>query len=471
MKLYGLTNSFFRAVLVVCCLSTTYLLYAQNESDIDLSVLKKRNVTLEGCIQFALRNSPKKLDIEHQLENIKLDNRDARLAFTPSLNANISESASFGRSQDKTGVFNDVSSANTSFQIGASLSIFEGGAKWYQLKKAELSNNLSSYIIEEVDDNIALQVINNYLQVLLAKEIHQVAVEKLELTNKNLKEVQQKVDAGKLAYSKLLEIEAQKGRDELSVDETAADIKKAFKLLLIEMGAEHLDSIDIEKPDINALLDKVEMKDYFKINPNWKTPTIKLAIGEVQKSEYDVKRAQSGWWPSISLSGGYSNGYYYNFGEHMKAYNQPFADQIKANGRTYVGLSLNIPIFTKGQVSSSVRRATINRERLKNELRKKEIELTKNREIAKIDLEKAKGQKELAHKNVDLAKESFKYATIEYENGRLGSYEWEFAKNKVAESQATYIRSAYDYVLKTITLKYFNTGIIDFTLAQNSYSY
>ncbi|WP_052079388.1 TolC family protein [Porphyromonas sp. COT-108 OH2963] len=421
---------------------------------------------LSECIEYAKQHSPMLINLQNRIDAIEIELKDSKMAFTPNLGGSVGESLSFGRSQDKSGVFKDVSSGNTSFSIGAGLSLFEGGAQWYHYKKSKLAHEQTPFIIREAEDRVALKIVEGYINLLLAKEIVQVAEERLALTMKNLNETEARVKAGKLPESKLMELQTQAGSDKLSVAETKADAERAKANLLFDMGAGKDPNIDIATTSAEEILGRLLLSDAETKNFNWVSPTIALAQGEVDKAEYDIKRAKAALWPSLSMNAGYSNGYYFSLDKNLKGVNIPFADQMKSNGRTYIGLSLNIPIFSKGQIRSGIKRATLQKRQMENDLKIKQAEEEQNISLAKIDLNKSIEQHKQAKSNEEYAKESLRLAGLEFDAGRISSYEWEIVKNKYAEAKATHIRAIYNRLMRTITLKYFNTGVIDLSLAE-----
>lgn len=425
-----------------------------------------RRMTLSQCVEYAMSHSPLITTADVRTKSLERDKKDAVMAFLPSLSAGVGQSASFGRSQDKTGVYRDVSSTSTSFQVGSSMTLYDGGNLWYAYKKSDLASKLSGYVVRETKDNITLRVVDAYIQLLLAKDIHEVARQRLELTRKSMQDIEAQVKVGRLSESRLLEIKTQFGSDELSVSETEADVRRAMKLLLYEIGAGDESEIITTDPSTDDILLRLEGTDVSSRRADWTLPSIALAEGELRKSEYDIKMARAGHLPSLSLNFGYNNSYYYNLDKQYQSLNTPFADQLKANGRSYVGLSLNIPIFSNGRTSSAVYRAKLQRTQLTADLIQKKQDEERNVALAKIDWEKSVQQNKMAGDNVTYASEAFRYADIQYHNGSISSYEWEQARNKESEARASYLRSIYTRLQRTIHLRYFNTGVIDLSLTE-----
>ena len=314
----------------------------------------------------------------------------------------------------------------------------------------------SIYHIADTKDRVALQVVSDYVEVLKAQGIHEVALRKLELTRKNLHEMEIKVEGGKMPEARIPELKAQLGQDELTVKDALAEIRRTMKILLLDMGIVDKDSIQVVEP---------QSPDGMGIFPEdkslgWTTPAVKMAEAELADAEWDIKIARAMYFPQLSFSVGYSNAYYYNLDKELRPLNPPFGDQLRSNGRTYFGLNLSIPILDRGMRSTELRKARIRRNMVANTLTKKRMEEEKGRSLAEIDYTKAREQLTVATESATYADEALDYATIEYEGGRLSSYDYELAKDKRAEAHAALVKATYDHLLKSIVQRYYRTGVV-----------
>lgn len=432
--------------------------------------LTRVEMSLTECVAFAQENSPLLLPVPQKLEGLEINYSAAQQAFLPSLNASVGQNFSFGRSQARDMSFTDNSSANTSFSLSADLPIFSGGQRWYQLQKAKEARQNADYIVRDVEDQIALQVTQSYIQLLLAKALATTAKDNLALTMKSYEQIKQQVDVGRAAESDLIDIQSQLGRDQLSVTETEADVTRALRILMLDMGLNpnvvEEGELDIAEMSPEAVVANLEQAHPRLINPKWEIPATALLRSEVLLSEYDVKIAKSALWPSLSLGGGYSNGYYYTYGEKYKDMNAPFKDQMKNNGRYFVGLSLSIPIYNRGQVRRQIRQMQLQTLNLQSQLKQAQINDDRNIILARTDLEKAEEQYRVSKENVELSKRALDVAELQFKAGRINIYEWEQVKTRHLQAKATYLQSIYTRLLRTINLTYFNTGDIATTLAE-----
>lgn len=453
-----------RSILALILLALPSSLLAQKSGE---PVLKPV-MNLSECVAYAQANSPQVLSLAPQIENLLLQEQLSKEAFLPSVNASIGEDASFGRSPGVDGVTRNVSSANTSFGINASIDLFRGMSRVFSLQKAREALKSKDYIVSDVLDNIALQTIEAYTTLLLSHQLTAAAEENLALSKKNLEETSVQVELGKLPISQKIQIQSQVGNDELTLAQAKADEERARRLLLLNMGvSDPTATIAIPQPSPDEVATQVESFEPYYRDPSWVLPATKKTALDLELSEYDIKIAKSAYWPSLSLNGGYSNGYYYNFGDGVdKAANPAFNDQWAQNGRTFVGLTLSIPIYNRGQVRGQVRQAELQQLSLRSQYIQKTYQDEQNVLLAETDLKKAEDSYRISKQNIGYTKQSLDIANLEYKAGRITAYEWEQAKNNHIQAQATYLQAVYTRLLRTINLTYYHSGRLPFHLAQ-----
>lgn len=424
------------------------------------STALRPEMTLSECIAYAREHSPELIPSEAQVRQLEVQEQSARMSFLPDLNAGVSENLSFGYTQGRNQVMSKNNGSTTGINVSSSLTLFDGGSRWWALKSSREALANKDYILDEVDDRIALTVINSYVNVLLAQQMVEIAKENLSLSTLQQERVDSQVEAGKLPPSEQLKMRTQVGQDRLTLNQAASELERAIHVLQLDMGVEQPDSgftIPMESPE--SVIARLEGEDPYRIDPEWLTPSTRLARLRYDLSEYDVRRAKAGYFPKLSLTGSYANGYYHYFGdEGSQIVNVPFADQIRSNGQFVIGLSLTIPLFNRGQVISAVRQAEVQRTTAFGQLQQQEYTDRRNITLATTDLRKAEESYILSKDNVEVAQLSLDMTEKEYNAGRITAYEWEQAKNKLIGAKSEYLRSVYNRLLRSINLTYYLTG-------------
>lgn len=414
-------------------------------------------LTLDDCIRMAL-------DCDNDYAQRRLDSvgneinlSSAKAAFLPELSAGVGQSFSFGRSPDKTGVIIDQSTGNTSLSASANYTIFSGLRRLSALSVAKKGIELSKATLEALRDQVALNVIQMYYQVLMQEEMMAVTLAGIEQTKYTLGYTKQLVEGGRWALAKQLEIEAQLANEEVSLIDARNDLYLTRLNLALNIDYGSPDSLYIVDPDIDRLVEQARGKlipAETVYNMALETRAdIKVSHLNVDIAKKGVASAQSGYLPSFSFNAGYTNGYFFPFDKGQNLANPSFEDQIRHNGRYSIGFSLSIPIFDALKTPLAIRQAKMRVGLAKVDETRAQQALYRNITTAHANAVSASKKIEVARTSAETTKQSLEMTKAAFEAGRSTPLELEQARNRyiVAEMQA--IRAKYDFVLKAAILE------------------
>jgi outer membrane protein len=133
----------------------------------------------------------------------------------------------------------------------------------------------------------------------------------------------------------------------------------------------------------------------------------------------------------------------------------PFSSQFNDNFNKSIGVQINIPIFNRFQVNSSVARAKIQRESAQLNIDLSEQVLQKNISQAYADAQASFLKYQASQKAVDASKEAFKYTEDKFNLGASNSIEYNNAKNNLAIAESNLVQSKYDYIFRIKVLDYY----------------
>ena len=173
----------------------------------------------------------------------------------------------------------------------------------------------------------------------------------------------------------------------------------------------------------------------------------------------------------MSLTGGLGTGYNHSQGQEddffvpIDPINDPlgpqrlvkngFSDQLGNNFGQSLGLSLTIPVFSRGQVKANVNRAKINQEISRINLSDQKLALRESVERAYINAKATLKEYEAAQKSVDAQQQSFEYAQQRYSLGVTNSFDFEQVKNRLVNAQSDLARAKYNFVFRTKLLEFY----------------
>ena len=412
--------------------------------------------TLDSCIAYALENNYTIKQKLLEMEQNKIELQSSKMNVFPSVSASIGQSFDFGRAAGANAIIEDNTQSTTSLGIGLSVPLFQGLKTHYQVASNKLNLQASLHDLNQARENITLNITAYFLQVLLYKEIYEIAQEQVKLSQSQVIRVEELVKNGKSSNSELYNIQATSAADELYTVEAQNNYQLAKLDLAQLMNVQNIHDFDIVMSgelDMNVLLNKTFDLEAITMYSLGNRPGIKAASIRLEKGEKDIKLMQSEWYPSLNLSASYGTGYYYIFQDNM--INFPFNTQLKNNSREMVSLSLNIPIFDKLATFNSVKRSRVN-------LRMQQINLEETKRNIEKEIYQAYGNA-LASKNKYLAAEksasaaelAFQYEEIKYEEGKSTGHDYSEAKLKHQKALSEVIQAKYQYTLRVRVLEFY----------------
>lgn len=129
--------------------------------------------------------------------------------------------------------------------------------------------------------------------------------------------------------------------------------------------------------------------------------------------------------------------------------------QMKNNVGTYVGLSLNIPIFNNLRVTTNVKKAKLNSRYAAYEAEQTKVVLKQNIEKSHQDMISAYEKYKALLEQVNQYKESFRSAEIRFNLGTIVSTEYLITKNNYDRARLNLTQTWYEYIFRTRILDFY----------------
>ena len=421
----------FTIIAIFCCLST---------------MAQAQQYTLEECINIALQNNRNIKQQELSKAQRQIAYSQARNDLLPSVNASAGQNFVFGRSIGLDNTYQNTNSSQSSFGVGADITLFDGLRMKHNIdaKRADLS--AAEADLEKFKDEIEMSVATAFLQVLLQKELLQIASEQIQLTDSNMNRRKELIKSGKMAHGEIYELEAQRAREEQNRVQAESNLKLALLDLAQIMELEDFSDFNVSAPSVESILSEgvlLSTSDIFQ-TALLTRPEIKAAEYRLQSSEKEVLMARSQLYPSLSFGANFGTGYYNMSGRS----NDPFHTQIRNNMSNSLGFSLRIPIFNKFQTKNSIRSAELAAENNRLEIDKVKIDLRKRIEQAYHNALGAQSKWKATQKSELSGQEAFRFAQEKFDNGRANSYELFQAKSNLTQTLSDQAQAKYEYAFR-----------------------
>jgi outer membrane protein len=444
-------------------------------------------MTLQQCIDYALAHNITIQQAALGEDLAKVGVNQSTMNLFPNLNGFASNNYYYGRSIDpNTNTFTTDQVRSNSFSLSSSVSLFEGFSLQNTLKQSKLNYMASRYDLQKVKNDVALNVVTFYLQVLYNQELLNVTKSQRDATLLQRDRTNRMFEAGALSKGNQLDMESQLAQDDVRLIQSQSQYDQAVLSLkqLLEMDTVKDFSIAVpvvDAPQMNA--------SYSDVNGIYTTalsnqPDIKSYEYRVRSAEKGVSIARGGLWPRLSGNGSLSTTYTtskqdvnYTLGppevvgftqDSMPVYSlfstdasfskTPFNDQLDENLNKTVGFSLSIPIFNGWAAHNGIKRAKINLEQSRLNLLTGQKGLLKSIQQAVADAQSADRRMIAGQKSVAALTESMNYNEQKYNLGLISTYDYLLSKNNLARSQADLLQAKYDYI--------FRLKVIDFYLGK-----
>ena len=167
-----------------------------------------------------------------------------------------------------------------------------------------------------------------------------------------------------------------------------------------------------------------------------------------------VSVLRGSFFPSLNLNASVNTGYY-ETNRDQQGQTISFADQFENNMSQYVGASISIPIFSKNQIRSEVRKSEIAERQAQNQLENYRqlvyYELANNaRELKALFSEYFQTQKQLEANEL-----SYKIAERKYDQGLIDVIELLTVKNRLAEVKSNLLSTRLRWEVKNKTIDFY----------------
>src|SRR5690554_5887984 len=348
------------------------------------NAFSQKQWTLQECVDHAIKNnvSVKQIELDNKLAEVS--KKDAFGNFLPGINASASHSWNIGLNTNiTTGILENQTTQFTSMGVSAGVDIFRGMQLQNQYRKSKIALIQSQYQHLKMEEDVALNVVNAYLQILFNKENLKVQNQQFQADSLQLVRSQELVNAGMIPSGDLFDMKATIATGKQNI------IQAEYNLLISKLSlAQLLQLEDFKNFDI------IETDYDFEVNPIFfQTPEsifnkakeerteLKIAQTNVKLAEKDVDIAKGAYYPTLSGFYSFSSRVSYaNIPDGMGGEMKPpsFFDQFDLYKGHNFGLQLNIPIFNGFSTRNNVQRSKINLEKTKLALEQSELDLERN---------------------------------------------------------------------------------------------
>lgn len=442
--------------------------------------------SLQKCIEYARDNSLSLKQAEYGIDLAALTAKQNRLARFPNASGSANVGEQFGRTIDPvTNSFDNQNISFNSFRIDAGMTLFAGGQINNSIKQGKIDLEAAREDAEATYNNMALNIANAYLQILMAEEQLENAIKRRNLSQEQLDNTDKLIEAGTLPPNDRLDVLAQLATDEQTIVQTQNQIDINYLNLKMLMQVDPALEFKVERPAVvippDANPEAITFGEVYSSALNTQ-PQIRANELRQESAELDVAIAKGALYPTLSLFAGIDTRWssaskivdevndvlvtqtviWMGFEEEIQFPSQeftfkdnPYFDQLDQNFGQNVGLNLQVPIYNNGRNSINVERAQVGilNAKVQSELTKQQLKNDVQTSLA--NARAGRRTLEASQKAEEAARVAFENAEKRFALGAINNLQLLTARNTYDIAQTNLIVAKYDYLFRLKILDFY----------------
>lgn len=446
------------------------------------------SLTLRESIEMAVRNNPNVKQVELAMQTAQMTLRQARSNMLPDISGSVGHGINQGRNIDpftNTYINQQVNFAN--YGLNAGVMLFNGLQFLNNIKAQTLNYDASKMELQQARDNITLQVILAYLQILNNEDQLTLARAQYELTRQQVARLELLNKEGAIAPALLYDLKGTAANDELSIvaSENALNASKLALAQLMNVPFDKNIKVERLNADQFSLVYEGDVETIYR-SAMEQLAIIKAADLRRRFADKNVKVARGAYFPSVSLNAGigtnYSSAastatvlstadvatsdYVVVNGNKLNVFTQQsniatskisYGSQFRNNYGTSIGINVRIPILNSFFVRNQVAQAKINLKNAEFVSQTTKIQLRQSIEEAYFNMKASQDRYRVLQQQVEAFAESFRTVSVRFSAGLGTSVDYLVAKNNLDRANINLIVARYDYVLRTKILDYYQS--------------
>jgi len=335
--------------------------------------------------------------------------------------------------------------------VSSGVTLFQGFRQINSINAGKINVDIAKLDTEKLQQELQLQLLALFFQTLINGDLYQASQAQTLLSEQLLKNEETKVEVGKGTLVDLAQAQNKLANDRLNVTNS----RNAYELSLLKLKQlleldEHSE-IKLIPPQATDSQTGASQLLYDKI---WKDdPYLRWIDLRLDLAGIDTKLAQSGYYPTLSLSSSYGTNFSSRRYMSLSDKTMPMADQLNQNRSLYINVSLSYAIFDKFTTRSNVKKSILNRQNLEFEKEKIMRQRVQGWEQSKLEYQAAQEEVKAIQATYEANKINYHALRERYEVGKSSSIDVYKAMTDYNVAEFRTITSKYTLLYKEEVLK------------------
>lgn len=404
--------------------------------------------SLNECIAYAMEHNPtaERYAIQEQLATEEYN--QSRRDLLPYIGAGTNAGMSFGRSVDpNTNLITNTEFFNNSYYLSSSLDLFRGWILQNQVRYRKLTRQIREFDRQRHLDDLAFSIMNDFFDIIYFRELVEIAGEQVRLSELSLRKAEKMSEAGLKARTDLLEVSAWLEQEKLYQIQAENRLATAILSLRQKMNLPTGEPFEPGQLDLTSAVFSFIPDKTANIFEQFSafSPGLLSAMTSLESGNHHIAIARGRYFPSLVLNASANTGFFEtNRDIHGKTI--PFRTQASNNLNQFMGISLQIPVFSRGGIRSDVRKAKLYKEESETRLEQVRQEVWFEIQNNSQELESLSREMEQIKRRLEADAMAYQAAEKKFDQGLLSTVEYFTAKNRLAttKSQSTQVRLKWE---------------------------
>ena len=390
--------------------------------------------TLEDCLRFAFANSYERKTMELTGKSLEASYEQSKQQRLPSLSASVGQNLSNNENGWST-------SGNVG--VGSSVTIYQGGNINNTIEQNRLNVERNEVQLQRYDNQLTLQILQSFLTILGNQELVSYQQEVLNTSRAQLKQGQARHRLGTILESDLLLLEAQYYSDSNNVADTRINIDNNLLDLKVLLSMNPSDDLEIVAPNTDNLemLKETLPTEEEAVSLAMETmPDLRMSDYDIRLAEKSVDLARGNYFPSISANA--------NVGMGILSYDSDGNSKWYGTPTESVGVSMSIPIYSRGQTKANVKKSRIALEQAQLDYEQSTLAVRQTVVQAYRNVVSAYNAYQVSQVKENAYSKSFNAYNMQYQYGNITTVELLQQQNNYLNALNSYIQNKYSLLMK-----------------------
>lgn len=415
-----------------------------------LRILSAQKIwSFNDCLSYAKENN---LQVLAAILNEKVQEGNYDIAKKnklPNLTGTAGNSFSFGPDARKDFSYNEGYQNNLALE--SSIILYNNGSLDITQEKNKLLIDQYKFTTEKIRNDISLQLVGNYLTVLLNKELMLVNGNLLNTQIQDAERNEKLYNAGSIPLSTLYESKSNMANAKQTFENSKIDVNRALMNLAMLLQMDYRD-FEIEDVKVSDQIDLPLINIDNIINHAYTNqPEIKSSELSVEVAKKDIELAKAALYPTIT--GGYKASTYYQ--DYFDRSVKNLKDQWHDNNSQIITLGVSVPIFNKGITKAKIEQSKIAQLIQENQLDQNKLNLKQTIQSSYFDVNSSYQTYTSAKELVESTKISYEFAEKSFNAGKINVYDLNIARTNYFNAQSQMLQAKYSYLFKLKILEFY----------------